>query len=57
MWESVGFIIAFAYSNYLCTSVKLTVLKAIVCIGLAGYFVVEWRRHELNLSETAHSGR
>ena len=42
MWESFGFIIAFAYSNYVCTSVKLLVLKVVMGVGMGGYFCVEW---------------
>ncbi|KAI0227956.1 hypothetical protein LSAT2_021555 [Lamellibrachia satsuma] len=41
MWESLGFIIAFAYSNYLCTNVKLYILTTILVIGMAGYIYVE----------------
>ncbi len=42
MWESLGFIIAFAYSNYICTSVKLYILISVLSIGMIGYFIVEW---------------
>ena len=42
MWESLGFIIAFAYSASLCTSVKLYVLTSVLGVGMAGYFVVEY---------------
>ena len=41
MWESLGFIIAFAYSNYLCTNVKLYILTTMLVIGMAGYIYVE----------------
>lgn len=41
MWESLGFIIAFAYSNYLCTSVKLYILTSMLLVGMAGYVYVE----------------
>ena len=41
MWESLGFIIAFAYSNYLCTSVKLYILMSVLIIGMSGYAYVE----------------
>jgi len=41
MWESLGFIIAFAYSNYLCTSVKLYILTSVLVVGMAGYIYVE----------------
>ncbi|KAI0227978.1 hypothetical protein LSAT2_021538 [Lamellibrachia satsuma] len=41
MWESLGFIIAFAYSNSLCTNVKLYILTTMLVIGMAGYIYVE----------------
>ena len=42
MWESLGFIIAFAYSFYLCTSVKLYVLTSVLVVGICGYLGVEY---------------
>jgi hypothetical protein len=44
MWESLGFIIAFAYSNFICTRVKIIVMLAVLVIGNALYFVVEYRQ-------------
>ena len=41
MWESLGFIIAFAYSNFLCTNAKLYVLTSALVVGMACYLVVE----------------
>ena len=41
MWESLGFIIAFAYSTFLCTSVKLYVLISVLVVGMTGYCIVE----------------
>ena len=43
MWESLGFIVAFAYSSFLCTSVKIYVLLSVLIIGMAGYGVVEYK--------------
>ncbi|KAJ8402829.1 hypothetical protein AAFF_G00361430 [Aldrovandia affinis] len=39
MWESTGFVIAFAYSNFLCLSVKLYILigALVVSMGLYGW--------------------
>ena len=42
MWESLGFIIAFAYSNELCTSVKLYILTSILILGWIGFAIVEY---------------
>lgn len=42
MWESFGFIIAFAYSNFICTSSKLYILTSFLCAGMVGFFIVEY---------------
>ena len=41
MWESLGFIIAFAYSNFLCTLIKTIVLTSVLVIGMTGFFATE----------------
>lgn len=41
LWESVGFVIAYAYSTSLCANMKLYVLLAILCTGFLGYIIVE----------------
>ena len=46
MWESLGFIIAFTYSTFLCTSVKLYVLISVLVVGMAGYCIVEFIIHK-----------
>ncbi|KDR14271.1 UNC93-like protein [Zootermopsis nevadensis] len=43
LWESLGFIIAYAYSMYLCAAVKIYILMALLIIGMAGYLTVEWQ--------------
>ncbi|XP_077131825.1 protein unc-93 homolog A-like isoform X2 [Ranitomeya variabilis] len=42
LWESLGFVIAFAYSNFLCVYVKLYVVLSILLIGIILYLVVEY---------------
>ena len=42
LWESLGFIIAFAYSFELCTSVKLYVITSVLVVGWIGFAVVEY---------------
>ena len=42
MWESFGFIIAFAYSSFLCTSDKLYILTSFLCAGTIGFLIVEY---------------
>ena len=53
MWESIGFIVAFAYSSFLCTSVKLYVLLSVLVIGMIGYGIVEYkiRRSDMSIKE------
>ena len=41
MWESFGFIIAFAYSNSLCTLVKTAVLTSVLVVAMVGYLATE----------------
>jgi len=43
LWQSLGFVIPFAYSNFLCTDVKLYVLMTVLVLGVIGYIVVEIR--------------
>jgi len=42
LWQSLGFVIPFAYSNFLCTDVKLYILMAMLILGVAGYIIVEY---------------
>ncbi|XP_069691527.1 UNC93-like protein [Periplaneta americana] len=46
LWESLGFIIAYAYSMYLCAQPKIYILIALLIIGMAGYLVVEWQERK-----------
>jgi hypothetical protein len=41
LWESAGFVIAYAYSTHLCARMKLYVMLAVLLAGFAGYIVVE----------------
>lgn len=57
MWESLGFIIAFAYSNFICTRDKTIVLLVMLFIGNILYFYVEFHNRqnktvELNQEES-----
>lgn len=42
IWRSVGFILAYAYSPYLCTSTKIYILLALLIVGMFGYIIIEW---------------
>lgn len=41
LWESAGFVVAYAYSTHLCAKMKLYVMMVVLLIGVAGYIVVE----------------
>lgn len=41
LWESLGFIVAFATQNYLCTDVKIYICMAFICAGMLLYGMVE----------------
>jgi len=43
LWESAGFVIAYAYSTTLCARMKLYVLLGNLILGVIGYVVVEVR--------------
>ncbi|KAM0732824.1 UNC93-like protein [Formica fusca] len=41
LWESAGFVIAYAYSTHLCARMKLYVMLTVLIIGSIGYIIVE----------------
>ncbi|XP_003702461.1 UNC93-like protein [Megachile rotundata] len=41
LWESAGFVIAYAYSTHLCARMKLYVMLTVLLVGTMGYFIVE----------------
>lgn len=41
LWESLGFIIAFACQNFLCTNIKIYICLGFLCVGMLLYGVVE----------------
>ncbi|XP_067012186.1 UNC93-like protein [Anabrus simplex] len=41
LWESAGFVIAYAYSTHLCARMKLYVMLAVLLAGSIGYCIVE----------------
>ena len=36
--------VAFSYSGFLCTHIKICVLLGMLMLGMMGYFIVECRR-------------
>lgn len=45
LWESLGFMIAFAYSNVLCVQTKMYILLCLLAVGISGYLSVEVRNN------------
>ena len=45
LWESIGFIIAYAYSTFICVDAKLYVLIGVLATGMTGYLIIEVREH------------
>ena len=50
LWESAGFIAAFAYSGYLCVYIKLMILLGTLALGMMGYLMVEYRERKTKQS-------
>ncbi|XP_012709528.1 protein unc-93 homolog A [Fundulus heteroclitus] len=46
MWESLGFVIAFAYSTFLCLEYKLYILLAVLVLTMITYPIVEFYEHK-----------
>ena len=46
MWESLGFVIAFAYSTFLCLEYKLYILLAVLVLTIITYPIVEYHEHK-----------
>lgn len=42
LWEALGFVIAFGYSSFLCVSVKLYILLAVLILAMVTYGTVEY---------------
>ena len=43
LWESLGFVMAFAYSSRLCTRMKIFMLMTFLFLGMTLYGIVEWK--------------
>lgn len=43
LWESAGFVVAYAYSTHLCARKKLYVMGVVLFVGFVGYIIVEIR--------------
>lgn len=55
LWESAGFVIAYAYSTTLCARMKLYVLFGNLVLGVIGYIIVEIKhRRKVNIIHIKH---
>ncbi|XP_033638068.1 protein unc-93 homolog A-like [Asterias rubens] len=45
LWESVGFTVSFAYSNYLCVWIKLAILATVLVFGIGFYYIIEMKAY------------
>ena len=46
LWESIGFVVAFAESNLICVDAKLYLLLGVLSVGMLGFVLIEfseWR--------------
>ncbi|XP_034018456.1 protein unc-93 homolog A [Thalassophryne amazonica] len=46
MWESLGFVITFAYSTFLCLEYKLYIVLAVLLLTIITYPIVEYNEHK-----------
>lgn len=46
MWESLGFVIAFAYSTFLCLEHKLYILLSVLLLTCITYPIVEYSEYK-----------
>jgi len=57
LWESIGFIIAFAYGNFLRTDIKIYFTMGWLTVGMALYAVVEFMFQRQNSGKADISGK
>lgn len=46
MWESLGFVIAFAYSTFLCLEYKIYILLTVLVLTVITYPIVEYYEYK-----------
>lgn len=56
LWESMGSVITYAYSPYLCTDLKIYLLVGLLLIGIIGYATTEYlvlknNRNQLDITK------
>ncbi|XP_039251352.2 protein unc-93 homolog A-like [Styela clava] len=53
LWESIGFVIAFAYQSFICVYIKLYVLLSFLIVGMSLYLAVEFLEKRRDKNPTA----
>lgn len=46
MWESLGFVIAFAYSTFLCLEYKVYIMLGVLLLTAVTYPIVEYHQYK-----------
>ena len=41
LWKAIGYVLGYACSSWLCVNVKLSILIAMLVIGMSGYMDIE----------------
>lgn len=54
MWESLGFVIAFAYSTYICLSTKIYIVLAVLALTMVTYLYVEYNEYKLPTAQVSY---
>lgn len=57
LWEATGSVIAYAYSPYLCTYIKLYILLGLLLIGVTGYTAIEYNESKIKTEVTLKSNK
>jgi len=52
LWESLGFIIAYVNGGLLCVRAKVYILAVVLIVGMAGFYVIEWKERKRKQRET-----
>ncbi|RXN07465.1 unc-93 -like protein [Labeo rohita] len=54
MWESLGFVIAFAYSTYICLSIKIYICLSVLALTMVTYLYVEYNEYKNPTSQVTY---
>ena len=59
LWRALGYVIGFAYSTYLCTSIKTYILTSVLVFGVFCYYMLEYLLigNQISLKPESHRGQ